>query len=412
MKVLEFSEKEYSLRVNRAKKLMERKDLDALLVIGECSHPTQHFRYFTGYQSREGATNSNRPYTLILPKEGEPNLLVWEWLQVDVLESTWIKDVRGYGIPFSPTKVKEMIEEKGLSKARIGAELGLDQRLHMPYNDFQEIVKLLPNVSFIDASDIFWHLRTVKTAEEVETQRKCCEISSRALKRFFEEAHEGMTLEEAYKKLAILHIEEGAVVTPHSWICIVPSREGYATEKTSEGQTPKKLEKGDIVWIDNGVYFKGYWDDFTRVGVVGKPSSEQVEEYEITFKLAEISTAALSPGRTFEEVIKEVVEKATKLGVKYEAFAKHYLGYPFRHIYHGVGMDLVERPYVRVDWKGTIEEGMVLAVEPVRVKYETVGGHNIIRNLAYLEENVVITKNGCQLLSNDKLRFLLYLIQD
>lgn len=100
MGVLEFSPQEYSLRVNRAKVLMKEKGLDALLVTGECSHPTQNFRYFTGYQSREGLSNSNRPYIFILPTDGEPTMLVWEWLQFDALERTWIKDVRGYGVPF------------------------------------------------------------------------------------------------------------------------------------------------------------------------------------------------------------------------------------------------------------------------------------------------------------------------
>ena len=408
MGVLEFSEQEYSLRVNRARALMEEKNLDALFVTGECSYPSHHFRYFTGYQSREGICNSNRPYILILPRDQEPAMLVWEWLQFDAFDRSWINDVRGYPIPFYPKLAADLVEEKGLSKARIGAELGLDQRLHMPYNDFQEIIKMLPNVSFIDASDIFWNLRMIKTEEEVGAIRKCCQISARTMKRFYEEVHEGMTLEEAAKKFTILTVEEGAVVSPHSFLTLhFIKGEGYTTEHTAAGQVEKKLEKGDIVWFDHVIYHKGYNNDFTRLGVVGKPTSEQIEEYEINLNIADIATAALSPGKKYEEVIRTVLDEVSKLGIKYENFAKHYLEPPFRHMYHGIGMDAVERPYVRVDWDETLQVGMTLAVEPVRVVYQQVGGRSVIRNVPYIEENVVITEDGCKLLSDDSLRYQL-----
>ena len=53
--------------------------------------------------------------------------------------------------------------EGGDQAGRIGAELGTEQRLGMPYNDFVKITAALPGAEFVDASDIFWGMRMVKS---------------------------------------------------------------------------------------------------------------------------------------------------------------------------------------------------------------------------------------------------------
>ena len=46
-------------------------------------------------------------------------------------------------------------------------------------------------------------------------------------------------------------------------------------DRISARPTGRTLRKGDMVWLDVGVQYKGYWTDFCRAGVVGEPSDEQ-----------------------------------------------------------------------------------------------------------------------------------------
>ena len=136
---MDFSSEEYAIRCEKARKLMEKNGLDGLFVTGGCTFPIPNFRYFTGIQPREGTTNTAHPYVFLFPIDGNPIIIVREMMLADTIRQTWVEDVRGYTFPFPPTMVKEAMLDLKLQKGKIGVELGLDQRMNMPFLDFQEI---------------------------------------------------------------------------------------------------------------------------------------------------------------------------------------------------------------------------------------------------------------------------------
>src|SRR5436189_8967 len=81
----------------------------------------------------------------------------------------------------------------GFGAKRIGCEFGLEMRLGIPPADFESIVKLLPDVEFVDASAIIWSLRMFKSPEEVARLRKACEITSTTRQQVFQQVQPGMT---------------------------------------------------------------------------------------------------------------------------------------------------------------------------------------------------------------------------
>jgi Xaa-Pro aminopeptidase len=388
---MEFSIEEYDLRSNKARKLMERDGLDGLFVTGGCSFPIQNFRYFTGVQPREGTTNTTHPYVFLLPKEGEPIVIVREMLAQDTSRQTWVKDIRGYAFPFPPTMVKEAIIDLNLQKGKIGAELGLDQRMHMPFLDFQEIKNILPEVEFADGADIFWELRMIKTKAEIDMVKESCRMACSVFERLFDWLREGMSIEDIYRKARIMQIEEGARISnirinagqDFSWTEMAPTRAG------TKGKT---LEKGDLLWIDSLLNHQGYWTDFVRMGVVGSPSDKQKKQYELLGKMVEKTTASILPGLPGKEILKHVCEEYRKLGVD-EAYIDSSLKYPFRLVAHGMGLDPVERPYIYAKENYVIQPGMTLAVEPC-------GGFPPDFHLSLvLEENILVTEHGPEVMT-------------
>src|SRR5688572_19474675 len=128
-----FTPEEFRDRIRRARELMAQQKIDALLV----SQP-QNIIYLTGYRTNLFVSNF-RPYLAIIPLEGEPTLLM-PLLELGVAEElSWIDDIRAWGpdldtdltrnmyAPDSLTAAKKVIEEKKLTKARFGIELGMGQ---------------------------------------------------------------------------------------------------------------------------------------------------------------------------------------------------------------------------------------------------------------------------------------------
>ena len=115
----------------------------------------------------------------------------------------WDGDIREYRkVGEMPIEiVKKAFEEIGCKMGRVGAELGREQRLGISYQDFIKVQDALPTISFVDAADIFWQLRMVKSEAEIAIITKACKMQDSIFKGTFEAVETGM----------ILHIEPGCI---------------------------------------------------------------------------------------------------------------------------------------------------------------------------------------------------------
>ncbi|HAI85838.1 MAG TPA: hypothetical protein DCL63_02465, partial [Firmicutes bacterium] len=78
----------------------------------------------------------------------------------------------------------------------IGCELGYEQRLGLPLRAWEEIVSAFPSARFVDASELLWRLRVVKSPAEVDCLRKACQATSKAFEVCYSQAGEGWTEEQ------------------------------------------------------------------------------------------------------------------------------------------------------------------------------------------------------------------------
>lgn len=154
-----------------------------------------------------------------------------------------------------------------------------------------------------------------------------------------------------------------------------------------------ELKDNSLVLCDLGAAFNYYHGDITRTFPVnGKFTQEQKEIYNIVLKAEEETIKAIKPGETFVS-INEVTKKALAEGLKSiglinkdEELTKYY----YHSVSHHLGLDTHDVE----DYEAPFAEGMVLTVEPgLYIAEKEIG----IR----IEDDVVVTKNGCEILSKN-----------
>ena len=139
------------------------------------------------------------------------------------------------------------------------------------------------------------------------------------------------------------------------------------------------MEEGKPTLFEIWVVADGYWCDHTKNVVVGtlEPRWAELEEQLLGVYTALVET--LRPGDSLADLDRGMREGLAAIG---------YPGQPSHPICHGVGARAHEPPYAHQAGGGTIEAGMVLAIEP-GVYWPEGGGLRV-------EDNFLIAADGPQ----------------
>ncbi len=395
-----FTAEEMERRKTRAMELMRRDGLDALLVSGDFSASMNYF-YLSGHMPRDYQSNFSRPHLMVLTQDGRATLLVYGVNFENAQDESWVADVRKYAPPFSGLALVEPLQDLGLANGRIGAELGVDQRLWLPYLEFRRLEKALPGAQFVDGSAALWDLRMIKSAEEIAYIRHADGINARALARMFAATQPGDTEQDVMTRTAAFMVEEGANRPPHTQILVVSEAKARAKGHRARmlGPSDDKLEAGHMLFVDSGAIYNGYWGEFNRMGVVGQPTTRQLANHrKIRTIVLRSSLEAIRPGNTYREVIEHMVKLYNEQGLGEDQYW-NYIGPPYMHLCHGIGLNGSEPPFVRYDSDAPLQPGMVMSLEAyLRDDGVTYGS----------EEDVAVTEDGCEILSEtDKGLFII-----
>jgi Xaa-Pro aminopeptidase len=367
-----FSNEEYAVRYQKARSLMERKKLDALFVTDAAN-----LYYFTGYPAF-AEMSFPRPAAFVLPVERDPVLIVHDFH----LSLSWEGDIREYSkvgeVPIE--LVRGVFEEVGCTQGRVGAELGHEQHLAISYNDFTRVQHTLPGVEFVDAADVLWGLRMVKSEAEIAIISEACEIHDAVFKRCFETVRVGMTQREIDNLFRRVIIDTGADFG-FTIVCVGD----YDPRQAAGSSAPDcVLREGDLLWVDMGVVWHGYPTDYCRAVVGGKPSTKQLEAWGKVQQVLVAGQEAVRPGIPVSELCRVQVKEAEILGLDMSTWTARRYG-------HGSGLHTTEPPYVSLDDDTILEPGMTIHIEPGLIRSDGI----FVR-----EEMVVVTDSGCQVLSH------------
>lgn len=387
-----FERPELQRRAERARELMDRHGLDALLVTGDFSAGMNYY-YLSGHLPRDYQLNYSRPHVMVLPKDGEPFLWIYGINVENAKAQSWVDDVRAYDPPFSGEALATALKEQGLDAATIGVELGVDQRLFIPLAEYLALEAALPDASFVDAAPVIWQLRMIKSETEVRYITEADRINATALESGFADTSPGDSEVDVARHIGVRMVEAGAVRPPYGQILVVSHAKSRKLGHTSRMLGPLeefRLEPGDLLFVDAGAVVGGYWGEFNRMAVVGEPSETQRRHHRNIVEIVERSIAeALRPGVSYRQVIELMVGFYRELGYDEEQFW-NYLGPPYMHLCHGIGLASSEPPFVRHDSEDVLETGMVVSCEAyLRDDGMTYG----------TESDVLITDDGAEVLS-------------
>jgi Xaa-Pro aminopeptidase len=340
--------------------------------------------FLSGYPTIE--LTLARPFYLILPTRGEPTLLVHTGREAEARRYAWVDDVRTYQ-RLSVAPIEELataFHDRGLRGQRVGAELGREQRLGMPVAEFERVRQELAPTRFEDAADLLWDLRMIKTEDDIAAIRRACLITARAYDDTFRGAHAG-----DLDRVVAAHL--AAAMTDRDgrdpWVLVASGSGNYAL--ATGAPHDRKLEPGDMLWFDAGCAVEGFWSDFSRAGVVGRPSADQREAQRRIVKLTARALAMVQPGVAVAEIAALVNTGVRDIGLAVEVATSDQAG----RVGHGIGYDVTEPPHVSIEDSTILKPGMVITIEP---------GVATSDGLFHAEEVVLVTTDGHEVLSRSR----------
>ena len=364
-----FNIDQFEERTLKAQKLMQHHELDALLLTTETN-----VRYFTGFLTRFWESPT-RPWYLIIPSKGKP-IAVIPAIGEALMSKTWIEDIRTWPSPNLKddgiSLLSDTLEEIAKNK-KIGIPSGIETYVRMPQTDLK---KLSQNVTLTTDFDIVKKLRMTKTNEEIEKIKNACRIAADAFRRVPEIAFENVNLDDVFRKFQVLCLEAGA-----DWVPYLAG--GADTDGYDDVISPAKvapLKKRDILMLDTGLVWDGYFCDYDRNWSVGAPSKIVSNAYSQLLEASDAAFELAKPGATASDLFHAMNSILTQ----------NSSGTDAGRLGHGVGMSLTEWPSLIPDDHTILEKGMVLSLEP---------GIAIKDKIIVHEENIEITESGARYLS-------------
>jgi Xaa-Pro aminopeptidase len=233
---------------------------------------------------------------------------------------------------------------------------------------------LVPTLSTVEAQ------RRRKDPAEIDAMARACGIADQALAEVAPLLGDGLSEAQVRNLLEIRMRELGA--TGPSYETIVATGPNNAA-LPHHRPTATRIEHGHTVIIDVGALVDGYHSDMTRTFVVGEPSAQQAELYELVLRAQVAGVHAVRPGVRTADV--DAVCRGVITEAGYGEWFTHGTG-------HGVGLLIHEDPYLSRVADATLQEGDVVTVEP-GVYREGFGGIRV-------EDLVVVTSAGCRVLTS------------
>lgn len=370
-----FENAEFEARTAKAQAKLVNQDLAGLLLMTE-----PDIRYFTGFQTLFWQSPT-RPWFLFVPQTGKPIAIIPE-IGEALMKQSWIEDIRCWSAPTPDDDGISLLcdllspfEAKG---QKIGLLKGHETSLRMPLQDFETLCARLPNLEIVDATEIVRSLRVVKSPAEIEKLRHICSIGSATFAEVPTFIDIGMPLEEVFRQFRITALKNGADDVPY--LVGAAGQGGYADVISPPSKRP--LQNGDILMLDTGAIWDGYYCDFDRNFAIGSADDESKRAYDILWQATEAGLEAAKPGNSCADLFHEMAKITKKIDPS---------GGDIGRFGHGLGMQLTEQPSHAAFDHRIIETGMVLTLEP-SLSYGR--GHMMVH-----EENILITETGAELLT-------------
>lgn len=367
-----FLKTEFQARLARVQALMNEQGLAALLLTTE-----PEIRYFTGFLTRFWESPT-RVWFVVLPASGDP-IAVIPAIGGHLMQQTWIMDIRTWaapnyaddGISLLAKTLAEVCGARGL----IGIPDQMESHVQMPLSAFRTLESVIAPLQIVGDGAIVRTLRMVKSHAEIAKIERACGIADRAFARVGEVAQVGAPLSDVFAGFQRLCLGEGADFVPY--VAGAAGQGGYGDVISPADDTP--LVAGDVMMLDTGLIWDGYYCDFDRNFSLGAPLLAIEAAHGRLMEAVQAAANVAKPGALMSDLfhaMNDVVQAGPDAG----------------RLGHGLGMKLTEWPSIIAEDHTVLEAGMVLTLEP---NIENGAGLIMVH-----EENIVIEASGARFISD------------
>ena len=318
-----------------------------------------------------------RPVVLLFATDRIPAIVLPE-LELQKVASLPY-DLLVFAYPENPSEWGDVFRKATQALNLDGKRIGVEPR-QLRLMEFHYVQGGAPEADYPDGSDVLSGLRLRKDKSEVEAMRRAVKIAQDALEATIPTMKIGMTEKAIAAELVIQLLRHGS--DPDLPFAPIVSG-GPNAANPHASPSDRKLQPGDLLVVDWGAGYEGYISDLTRTFAVEDVDEECRKIHKIVQEANAAGRAAGRPGvpcAAVDKAARDVIEQAG-----YGVYFTHRTG-------HGIGMEGHEEPYMRGDNMQLLEPGMAYTVEP--------GIYLPNRNGVRIEDNVVITETGADVLSD------------
>jgi Xaa-Pro aminopeptidase len=379
---------EWESRIKKARELMGKRGLDAVMILNN-----EDRLYFFG---RGKPYKYEYPNVGIIPKKAPTTLIAETIDSVLVEKEGYVERNIGYSgdsqapTPTAPDPVKlvaEVIEDLDLSNKTIGMEFGPFMWWEgFNINQWEQFKKELPRAKFVDATDLIWEMRMIKSEWEIEVMRYLYRATVKGYLQIINNAQPGKNEKDLFYDALKVWMELGIVDSMNYRLNVVH----FSTHVSP--YRDRVLKEGDFILFDGGPSYKGYVADVQRMLHIGDPGKEIRRLGRLANRAHEAVEDILKPGVTAGKIWMTGYSTIAKEEPRIWELArsKEWIGW----VGHGEGLNEHELPYLVDGSDFILKEGMTISVEiPI---------FDIKGKMANMPEDVyLITKDGFEKLSKD-----------
>ena len=308
-----------------------------------CSLPG-NTRYLANSESPPGCPPGSTMNYVIIPAKGDP-IAITSSLEEhrcrkessinDIRLWTHYPDIQSHG-KTAKDVLKDSLSEKNITNVYCDSKLNLGKKIKSSHKNFVT------------------EMRGVKSPDELERMKKAIKQSDKGQEfaRNLVECGEGLSEREVRTEIDYFMGRSG--IQENSFSTIIAS--GPNAAHSHHSNTNRKLEKGDPVICDFGVFWDGYCSDITRTYFVGGETSKELAEvYRIVLEANKRSINALKVGTTGHQV-----DKAGREFIRSKDYGRNFV----HGTGHGFGLEIHEFPSLTYKSKVVVKDSMAVTIEP------------------------------------------------
>lgn len=379
-------------RVRRVQAEMARRDVDATIVF----KPENSF-LLTGFNP----IIYSHPVIAIVPRGGDPVMLVHALRDDHGRASAFISDIRLYGawstkVTMGPNWLDALVSilhELGVAAGRLAIE-----EEFIPLDRFRKISARLAGATFVDASQFIDDVRLIKDPDQIEMARIAARIADAGMDEAVSRIAEGAS--ERDVSIQSMHTMNGF------WTATFPDVE-VADFGTLEGgvqnglwawtlvgdrmffncdnPTTRRPQRGEPVAVFIWTNADGIHAENERTVAFGPLPEANRRAIDTILEIRETLIPMLKPGTRYADLF-----LTTKVGLEKAGYPQNLPG----RIGHGIGLGAHEHSSLDAKSNLVIEPGMVFTLEP-NLRVPGVCATQI-------SDTILVTETGCEFLTRSR----------